>query len=190
MGFGTMNNYMQYWFVWAAHHSQISSSRANERIIDLVSAHQKPGLPPTACQQRDVCSILLNLSWHLQRRHRTLCASLNANIWSCETLRLGCEKALVGVDRWGALLRCHSVSVSACEFETRQIPIKKVWTLPMIWHKAETLSWMTMQHHNADKGTSMLSCLRVAFNNIMPMHMCKQRGTPNHHSIASCLFFL
>lgn len=49
MGFGTMNNYMQYWFVWAAHHSQISSSRANEQIIDLVSAHQKPGLPPTAC---------------------------------------------------------------------------------------------------------------------------------------------
>lgn len=44
-----MNNYMQYWFVWAAHHSQISSSRANEQIIDLMSAHQKPVPLPTTC---------------------------------------------------------------------------------------------------------------------------------------------
>lgn len=49
MGFGTMNNYMQYWFVWAAHHSQISSSMANEQIIDLMSTHQKPVPPPTTC---------------------------------------------------------------------------------------------------------------------------------------------
>lgn len=187
MGFGTMNNYMQYWFVWAAHHSQISSSRANEQIIDLVSAHQKPGLPPTACHGvtsapsfwtcHDTCNC-----GAVPSAPRWTQTSGAVRPWASDVRR-----AWLVFGRWGALLRCRSVSVSACEFETRQIPIKKVWTLPMIGHKAETL-WITMQHHNADKVTSTLSCLRVAFNNIMPMHMCLR--TLNHHSIASCLCFL
>lgn len=87
-----------------------------------------------------------------------------------------------------------AVALPKCERERVWVwdatdSIKKVWTLPMIWHKAETLSGSVV-NHNADKGTSMLSCLCVAFNNIMPLHMRKQIGTPNHHRIASSLFFL